>query len=135
MLQLVYISSARPGIAVEDVRNILSTSRARNAGDRVTGVLVFNGKRFLQALEGDPSAVEAAFTRIRADDRHRAVVKLSERQVEAREFGDWAMASCEVAGHGNQAAMIETVDALVAKVPDANTRETFRSFVRIARAA
>jgi len=134
LLQLIYISTARPGIGMADVQNILAASRRNNAAHRVSGLLVFNGKRFLQALEGDESAVEAAFARITADDRHRAIVTLSRRAITTREFGDWAMASCGDVD-SDQTAMIETIDALVASVPDANTRETFRSFSRIARAA
>ena len=47
--QLVYISTATPGTAV-DPAPILTASRRNNARDRITGLLWFDGKRFLQAL-------------------------------------------------------------------------------------
>jgi hypothetical protein len=135
MLQLTYISTATPSLMIGDVEKILETSRRRNGADRITGLLVFDGKRFLQALEGEAPAVERAYARIRQDGRHRAVVQLSERQVEEREFGAWAMASHiigPVVGDGDMVAM---VDALTATIPDANTRALFRSFSRVRGAA
>ena len=135
MLQLTYISSARPGVGQDDVDQILATSRRKNGANRVTGMLIHDGRRFLQALEGDSDLVERTFARIRADERHRALVILSQREVAAREFGDWAMACLIVGSRVDRAGMIETVDALTASVPDANTRELFRSFARIERAA
>lgn len=92
MIQLCYISTARPHVAWDTVDEILAVSRSRNAAARVTGLLLFNGKRFLQLLEGAPSSVEETFARIQRDDRHFAVVKLSERTIESREFGSWDMA-------------------------------------------
>ena len=134
MLQLVYISSLTPGTPLAEIASILRSSRRNNAADRITGLLLFDGRRFLQALEGEAEAVERAFLRIRADPRHRAIVKLSERTVDVREFGDWAMAGQDNL-IGGQPATIDLVDRLVNAVPDANVRETFRGFARIVRAA
>ncbi|WP_340264256.1 BLUF domain-containing protein [Sphingobium mellinum] len=58
----------------------------------MTGLLLFNGKRFLQVLEGPREAVERVYDRVCADGRHCAVVKLRETAIAEREFGNWAMA-------------------------------------------
>lgn len=135
MLQLVYISSARPGVGPADVDAILAASRRNNSVARITGLLVHDGRRFLQALEGDAEVVERTYARIQRDPRHRAIVLLSQRQVDTREFGAWAMASHLVGTGSDKASMVAAVDALTAQVPDPNTRELFRSFVRIERRA
>jgi hypothetical protein len=135
MLQLTYISSARRDVGKDDVEKILSASRRNNARDRITGLLVHDGRRFLQALEGDAELVERCFARISQDDRHRAVVRLSQREVTVRGFGDWAMAYHAAGVAGDKASMIEAVDALTASITDANTRELFRSFARVERRA
>ncbi|WP_454886082.1 BLUF domain-containing protein [Sphingomonas oryzagri] len=133
MFQLTYISTAHADVRVTDVDEILNVSRRNNARDEITGLLVHDGVRFLQALEGDRQLVSAAFDRIRADPRHRATVILSERDVPARQFGDWAMAS-ERAGLASGAlSMPQIVDALVASVADANIRALFSSFARLDR--
>ena len=93
MQQLLYISTARhdPDRPIT-AADILAVSRTNNARDGVTGLLLYDGVRFLQVLEGEDRVVAAAFERIRRDPRHRAVVVLSQRETTAREFGDWSMA-------------------------------------------
>lgn len=69
----LYISSVKPGLANPiDPEAILTTSRRNNARDNVSGLLFFNGKRFLQALEGDDAMVDATYARIQRDPRHCA---------------------------------------------------------------
>ena len=131
MRQIVYISTARQEIPATGAAQILSVSRRNNARDAITGVLFFNGKRFLQALEGEADAVALAYDRIKADPRHFAVVILSDRTVDAREFGDWAMAS---ANETNQMAMEIRIAELVAGAAP-SVRATFESFIRVKRAA
>ena len=131
MLQLVYISSANPAGAI-DVAPILQASRRNNVRDGLSGLLYADGRRFLQVLEGEPEAVEAAFARISADPRHRAVVVLSRREIATREFGDWAMAH---RAPGDDAdAFIARIDTLASGAsPD--VRATFTSLARHRRAA
>lgn len=135
MFQLVYISTARPGLDQAEVGRILATSRRNNLADRVSGLLVFDGIRFLQALEGDKETVEACYARIRADPRHRASVSLSAREIDNREFGDWTMAWTRVDRIDGSLPLGEMVDALVGQVAGPNTQALFRSFARIERKA
>ena len=129
MLQLVYISTAT---SVATTADILTISRRNNERDDITGLLYADGKRFLQVLEGPEAAVEAAFARIGADPRHRAVVRLSRRRCAAREFGAWRMAE-RLPDEGG-AAFVERVDALIAGA-SANVRATFDGLVRLRQAA
>lgn len=134
MLQLTYISSITPAYGAEIVTDILKASRRNNAAAGVTGVLVFDGRRFLQALEGETAEVNATYQRIKADPRHRAIVLLSSNHVEERAFGGWAMAAERVPG-GSGESVTEQVDALTSGIADANLRELFRGFARIRAAA
>ena len=131
MIQLVYISSAHPAGAV-DVAPILQVSRRNNGRDGLSGLLYADGRRFLQVLEGEATKVEAAFARISADPRHRAIVVLSRREIEAREFGEWAMAHRAPVDDAD--SFIAQVDALASNAaPD--VRATFSSLARHRRAA
>ena len=129
MLQLVYISSA---VGAPDTAPILDVSRRNNARDGITGLLYADGRRFLQALEGEGDAVERAFLRISVDARHRALVVLSRREVTAREFGRWTMAE-RVPG-ADADAFLARVEALVANAAPA-VRATFDGMARLRRAA
>lgn len=129
--QLVYISTARPTLILRDVEEILHGSRRRNEQDQVTGLLIFDGKRFVQALEGPFETVEATFSRIAVDPRHRALVKLSSRHVDRREFGNWSMGSHLTGPIMGKGDMVDHVDAMTADLTDPNIRETLRGFARL----
>ncbi len=133
MFQLTYISTSRKGLVERDIDAVLEASRRNNRAAAITGLLVYDGVRFLQALEGERSAVELAFARIKADPRHRAAVMLSSREIADREFGDWDMACERVSAQKGGASVAEMVDDLVAELPDANTRASFASFARLVR--
>lgn len=131
MRQLVYISSVRKQVDV-DPAVILAQSRRNNARARVTGLLFFDGKRFLQALEGDDATVDATFARIQADGRHHALVVLSNRTIETREFGEWAMAYKAPDEEGGDP--LDRISALTANA-DPAVRATFAGFAKVRRAA
>lgn len=131
LFQITYISTARPTLLLGDFEQILETSRRRNALDDITGLLIFDGKRFLQVLEGSLENVEATFSRIATDGRHRALVRLSSRHVDDREFGPWAMASHIVGPIMGKGDLVAQVDALTETLPDPNIRATLRSFARV----
>ena len=66
--------------------------RGDNGADAMTGMLIVDGERCLQVVEGPHVAVERTFGRIRRDSRHRAEVVLARKTIEQREFGEWSMA-------------------------------------------
>ena len=130
MRQVVYISSVKPGLVNSiDPETILTTSRRNNTRDNVSGLLFFNGKRFLQALEGDDAAVDATYARIQKDPRHYALVILSMREVVTREFGRWTMAY-RAGNTPDGAEAIAQVEQLVSGASP-SVRATFESFVKL----
>ncbi|URW76238.1 BLUF domain-containing protein [Sphingomonas donggukensis] len=130
MRQFIYVSTATAERI--DIADILATSRVNNRRDGLSGLLYSDGKRFLQALEGEPRAIDAAYARIARDARHRSVVILSDREIDAREFGDWAMAHRAPGDDG--AAFVARVAELVARASP-NVQATFNGFAEVRRAA
>lgn len=131
MLQLVYISTSRSTIDAALLESILEQSRRNNERAGMTGLLVAGGRRFLQALEGPDPEVLTTLARIAADPRHFAVVELKRRGIEAREFGDWAMAYRQGASAQEGVALRDAVDQLTASLPDANVRALFTGFAEL----
>lgn len=125
--QILYISTVSPREAV-DLSAILAVARRNNSANAITGLLMFNGKRFLQVLEGPTDKVDATFERIRQDPRHRAHVVLTRRQIARREFGDWSMAFRD----GASEAPGGSYDAICAKAAAAhpNLRAELVAFAR-----
>ena len=110
--QLLYVSSSNTAAGPIDVPRIIAKSRQNNALDGVTGLLWSDGKRFLQVLEGPADSVSTTFARIKSDPRHRAIVILHDREIDARQFGSWTMAQ---RGVGDTA---DTFDAQMRRLLD-----------------
>jgi len=90
--QIVYISKATTGLERKDVEDILESARDKNQGLDITGFLLFNGKSFVQLLEGAPEDVSNLYGQIERDPRHEGTVIILEHQVESRLLSSWAMA-------------------------------------------
>lgn len=90
MIQLTYAS--RPfGFDDAMLAGILLDARRCNTRDGITGLLVCRADLYLQLLEGPETAVDAAYRRIAADDRHIDLQLLTRRSVTDRLFPAWAM--------------------------------------------
>ena len=124
MRQLIYLSTATSGFREPELGPILYHSRLNNRDVNVTGLLLFDGRRFLQALEGDEAEVMRTYRRIGGDKRHRKVVPLFEREVAVREFGNWHMATRALEATGYSSS----VEALVAGVTCPEVRAAFTDF-------
>lgn len=132
MRQIVYISTAASDVGPAGLREILAASQANNRRDGITGLLYSDGKRFLQAIEGDEPHLSRTLERIRDDRRHRAIVILSDRVIAKPEFGSWSMAERRP-GEGAEAFLAQ-VSALVAGASP-NIRATFEGLASVRNAA
>ncbi len=88
--QYLYISTA-PSLSREEVESILSSSARNNPARGVTGLLLYNGRNFLQLLEGDEAELVDLMLRISYDPRHSGVSLLDRRNIAERACSDWAM--------------------------------------------
>ncbi|MDX3909803.1 MAG: BLUF domain-containing protein [Sphingobium sp.] len=131
LFQLTYISSARVVMTLDDCNLLLAKARINNRRLNVTGALLFNTKRFLQAIEGEQQTVRALFDRISKDTRHNGIVLLNERMLEERQFGRWAMAFDDGSG---ETALRDRISALLANT-DPSTRALFETTATLHRAA
>ena len=88
--QCLYISTA-PSLSREDVDAILDASARNNPEHGITGLLLYNGRNFLQLLEGEVEDIEALMERIGKDPRHTGVSILHVGTIGERVCPDWAM--------------------------------------------
>ena len=91
MLQLLYVSTAAQGLAQNDLDDIVGGAVARNASLEVTGSLYYNGRNFMQLLEGPAPAVHDLMDSIRRDPRHSGVVMIKELTGSPSVFAAWNM--------------------------------------------
>ena len=112
---LTYTSRARLDLTDEDLNDIHQTARHLNALDGVTGLLLFDGARFLQIIEGAEAAIDNLVERLRMDRRHSAFEVRDERFVDQRSFEGWSMELLRVSA-GYRAARSEVATILPAGV-------------------
>ncbi|MBV8685116.1 MAG: BLUF domain-containing protein [Alphaproteobacteria bacterium] len=88
---LTYTSRASIDIKARDVLDIHQIALELNALDGITGLLAFDGTRFLQILEGAPEAIDDLMARLHADRRHSAIEIRHEQAIARRSFPEWSM--------------------------------------------
>ncbi len=120
---LSYISYSAHKVSPEEMESWLEEFRAKNVRLGITGLLVCQGNKFCQFLEGEEARVRELFGDIKVDGRHIQPTVLSQMPIQARAFGNWAMAI-------NGFASIENYD--LSELPDpyrAVIRQAFSKLV------
>lgn len=86
---LTYQSRAVSRPTESELEQLVSQARRRNRSLGVTGMLLYENGRFLQTLEGPPAGLQAVWSSICRDQRHRDIEVLTEHAVSSRLFNDW----------------------------------------------
>ncbi len=86
---LCYQSRAKQRPSADDLAQLVLEARERNRQFGVTGMLVHEGDRFFQWLEGPGTALEGLWSSIRRDDRHSDIELLGEGVTPIRLFSEW----------------------------------------------
>ena len=90
MRQVIYISTGA-NVRMDEVEAILDSSRRNNPAAGITGFLLYNGRNFLQLLEGREDDLLALLAMLRADERHAGIVLLSDEFISQRDCPEWTM--------------------------------------------
>ena len=86
----MFLSELSPDVLPSEIGRIVRISRANNAEQALSGVLMFDGERFCQYLEGPEAAVRKIIATSAADPRHTAFQSLHQGDVGTnRRFNTW----------------------------------------------
>ncbi len=118
---IVYCSQADDLWSDTDLTQLVEHARAKNSQHGITGLITYRHRQFVQILEGPEPAVEALFSTIERDVRHRDLRLLLRRNVTGRAFAGWDMASVDVPDAAVPSAMGESLDGLHAVATLART--------------
>ncbi len=88
---IAYASEAIPGLSMDHVDDLSSAAARFNLEAGVTGVLLHDGARFLQYIEGPEDSMNIVYSRILAAGSHREIVELGRGRVSSRFFPYWSM--------------------------------------------
>lgn len=90
--QLIYISCLATDVNPQCISQILRTARNNNSRLGITGLLIFDGLRFCQYLEGPIEPVRELVKRISVDPRHvQFAIKEQGPLIGSRRFPTWNM--------------------------------------------
>ncbi|GKT26435.1 BLUF domain-containing protein [Acidovorax sp. SUPP3334] len=90
--EVLYVSDFAPDQPLSSIAAIAARSRTTNASHGITGLLVFDGLRFCQQLEGRQENVLPLVERIRRDPRHTDVAVLHHGPLAKRRFRNFSLA-------------------------------------------
>lgn len=96
--QIIYVSVPAKLLSENDVDKILVAARTKNLERRITGFLLFDGRIFMQLIEGPPHEVEDLFENLRADTRHQRIQKIYAGEAPGRLFSNFSMAFAHLGG-------------------------------------
>jgi len=88
---IAYVSEASAGLSSTVLDTLVDDAARFNIVAGVTGVLLFDGGRFLQYFEGPEDGLAAVHERILQARSHHGIVELSRGRVPQRYFPFWGM--------------------------------------------
>ena len=92
LYEVLYVSTLAPDQPTAVVAEIAAKARQVNAQLDITGLLIFDGQRFCQQLEGPQKTVLKLIERIRNDPRHVNVEVLHHGPLAGRRFQQFSLA-------------------------------------------
>jgi hypothetical protein len=98
LYEVLYCSTLAQDLPPTTVGSIASRARGRNAERGITGLLVFDGQRFCQHLEGPRGAVDALMRQIEDDPRHIDIRVVYAAPLRVRRYTGFGMGLAESEG-------------------------------------
>ena len=96
LMHCIYASAAKRNFETAELMALLQAARKHNDEAGLTGMLLYTEGSFFQVLEGVPEAVEALYSRIELDTRHKQVTRIVTEAIPSRSFADWTMGFSQV---------------------------------------
>ncbi|MHC5150406.1 BLUF domain-containing protein [Stenotrophomonas rhizophila] len=106
LCSIAYCSEAAAGLTVDQLNALVRDAMYHNRLGGVTGVLLCDGIRFLQYLEGPGGGIDLVYSRVLNSRRHSNVMELARGQGSVRRFPYWSMHWIPVEQHELHAAAI-----------------------------
>ncbi|ARQ89752.1 MULTISPECIES: BLUF domain-containing protein [Stenotrophomonas] len=93
---IAYVSRALPELSVDRLQALVEDAARFNKLAGVTGVLLHDGDRFLQYIEGPPDGIDSVYERILQAGSHIDIIELARGRLGQRQFPYWSMRALPV---------------------------------------
>lgn len=134
LIHTIYASRAVTDFSKDDIVNLLSKARKKNASLGITGMLLYDNGSFFQILEGEEAVVDQLFSEIADDKRHHQVAKIISEAIPTRQFSDWSMGYAAISS--NELKTIEgmndffTKQNCLAKIDAGRAKKLLKAFAQ-----
>ena len=91
LYEAIYVSTIAPELAISSVADIAGKARMANQIKEITGLLIFDGMRYCQQLEGSQKQVLSLMEKIRHDPRHINVEIVHHGELDSRRFKSFSL--------------------------------------------
>jgi hypothetical protein len=113
------------------VEQLYDASLSHNRDAEITGLLLYDGIRFMQSIEGGVSVIDALMRRISNDNRHDSLEVMADQTIVTREFQRWGMDRRLIDANDNGSAFVANVKADMREVQDPQVRAAFIGFASL----
>lgn len=93
---IAYVSRALPELSVDRLQALVEDAARFNKMAGVTGVLLHDGDRFVQYIEGPPDGIDSVYERILQAGSHVDLIELARGRLGQRQFPYWSMRALPV---------------------------------------
>lgn len=97
MRQIIYLSTAADGFGQVDMVDVLEASARNNPASGISGFLLFNGRNFLQLIEGEKPALRSLLAKLAHDPRHSGITLLEDQEIDMPTCSKWSMRRIKLA--------------------------------------
>ena len=126
--RFLYTSYARTSFTSADLAQLRLAAERENDRNDVTGLLVFDGARFAQLVEGPDAGLSIVIDRILADQRHGHVRTIAVGPVSERSFSGWALQTGWKQLKGASDPFVAAIKDAVDRVSDQKVKAFFIGF-------
>lgn len=91
LIEFIFTSATPEPLAWTELEILRHECERRNKIESITGMLLYDGRNFMQVMEGREQKVIALFKLIASDPRHCNVEAIISNPIEKRNFNNWSM--------------------------------------------
>lgn len=133
MRQIVFISLAAQRFSDIALVDLWEKAARNNLAAGIRGLMLFDGSRFMQAIEGDQSSVYSLMHRIWIDPRHSRITLLADQIISAPHFAFRTMGLAQTCDDDKDGAFLSRVMAEVDGVDDPHMLAAFIGFASLSK--
>jgi len=96
---LIYKSVPMTNISETNLLEITEQSKANNAENEITGILLYGNNQFIQVLEGAEKDIDALYQKLLTDKRQSDLIIINKGWLISRYFPTWSMGFRSINDH------------------------------------